>query len=237
MARSGGTQAARIWAAADLRRRWRSLVVLGLLAGLSASLAIAALSGARRADTAFDRLRERTDGADAVVFPSQVALYTGDWSELRSAALRHRDRLVEPRVRHPRGRPSGHVAGLHAGQGRLAAVGRPADRARGPDVGPVGARRGPGRRGRRPRVRHHGGHPGAVHRVPPGPERHRHTQGGALRADGGRDRPGAQPVPVPGSGALPVSGHGRSLRRRGRAHRQLARAPRRSRARHRPLPP
>ena len=79
-----GTQAARLWARADLRRRWRSLVVLGLLAGLSASLAIGALSGARRADTAFDRLRERTDGADAVVFPSQVALYTGDWSELRT---------------------------------------------------------------------------------------------------------------------------------------------------------
>ena len=79
-----GTQAARLWARADLRRRWRSLVVLGLLAGLSASLAIGALSGARRADTAFDRLRARTDGADAIVFPSQVELYTGDWSELRS---------------------------------------------------------------------------------------------------------------------------------------------------------
>ena len=147
---SAGTQGARLWARADLRRRWRSLVVLGLLAGLSASLAIAALSGARRADTAFDRLRERTDGADAVVFPSQVA------------AL-HRRLVRAPRrcptsPRSPRGTScsarlgddaSGHVADLHAGQGRLAAVGRPADRARGPHVGPVDARRGPGRRGGR----------------------------------------------------------------------------------------
>ncbi len=80
----GRTDGARMWAANDLRRRWRSLVVLGLLAGLSAGLALAALAGARRADTAFDRLRIQTRGADAVVFTSQVELYQGDWSELRA---------------------------------------------------------------------------------------------------------------------------------------------------------
>jgi ABC-type lipoprotein release transport system permease subunit len=79
---SAGTQAARIWAATDLRRRWRSLVVLGLLAGLSGALAMAALAGSRRADTAFSRLRERTNGADAVVFPSQVDPGIYDWSKI-----------------------------------------------------------------------------------------------------------------------------------------------------------
>ena len=88
-----------MWAAADLRRRWRSLVVLGLLAGLSASLAIAALAGARRADTAFDRLRSRTNGADAVVFPSQVALVHRRLVQAAGAALRRGGRAVEPRVR------------------------------------------------------------------------------------------------------------------------------------------
>jgi ABC-type lipoprotein release transport system permease subunit len=73
-----------MWAGADLRRRWRSLVVLGILAGLSASLAIAAVAGSRRADTAFSRLRSRTDGADAVVFPSQSAPGIYDWSKLRT---------------------------------------------------------------------------------------------------------------------------------------------------------
>jgi ABC-type lipoprotein release transport system permease subunit len=72
-----------MWAQSDLRRRWRSLVVLGLLAGLSASLAIAAVAGSRRADTAFSRLRSRTNGADAVVFPSQSKPAIYDWSKMR----------------------------------------------------------------------------------------------------------------------------------------------------------
>jgi hypothetical protein len=60
------------------------LVVLGLLAGLSASLAMAAVAGSRRAETAFSRLRSRTNGADAVVFPSQSAPGIYDWSKMRA---------------------------------------------------------------------------------------------------------------------------------------------------------
>jgi FtsX-like permease family len=41
-----------MWARADLRTRWRSWVVLGLLAGVSAGIAAAAIAGARRTDTA-----------------------------------------------------------------------------------------------------------------------------------------------------------------------------------------
>ncbi len=81
--RVGGTGVA-MWARHDLRRRWVSLVVLGLLAGISASLAMAAIAGARRADTAFDRLSTRTRAADAVVFPSQTTPGVFDWSKLRA---------------------------------------------------------------------------------------------------------------------------------------------------------
>ncbi|MBV9950882.1 MAG: ABC transporter permease, partial [Acidimicrobiia bacterium] len=84
MGTSAGSLGARMWARSDLRRRWRSLVVLGLLAGLSASLAIAAVAGSRRADTAFGRLRARTDGADAVIFPSQSRPGIYDWSKMRA---------------------------------------------------------------------------------------------------------------------------------------------------------
>jgi hypothetical protein len=71
-----------MWARADMARRWRSLVVLGLLAGITAGLALAALAGARRTDTALARLRIRTHAADAVVFPSQVGVTDPDWSRL-----------------------------------------------------------------------------------------------------------------------------------------------------------
>jgi hypothetical protein len=81
--RSVGGAGAAMWARRDLHRRWLSLVVLGLLAGLSASLAMAAIAGARRADTAFDRLSTRTSAADAVVFPSQSAPGVFDWSKVR----------------------------------------------------------------------------------------------------------------------------------------------------------
>ena len=74
----------RSWAREDVVRRWRSLVVLGVLAGLSVALAVAAVSGSRRAATAFARLTEQTTGADAVVFPSQTSdAGTFDWDALR----------------------------------------------------------------------------------------------------------------------------------------------------------
>ena len=52
---------AAIWltARAEWRQRWRSFVVLALLAGLAGGVSLAAFSGSRRADTSFDRLLER----------------------------------------------------------------------------------------------------------------------------------------------------------------------------------
>lgn len=63
------------WATVEIRRRWRSLVALGLIAGIAAGVAIAAVAGARRTDTAWDRLRDATNAADAIVFTSQAGIY------------------------------------------------------------------------------------------------------------------------------------------------------------------
>jgi hypothetical protein len=72
----------RLVARSQVRARRRSLVVLGVLAGVSVGLAVASLSGAVRTASAFDRLRDRENGADAVVFPSQVGVYEPDWDAL-----------------------------------------------------------------------------------------------------------------------------------------------------------
>jgi ABC-type antimicrobial peptide transport system permease subunit len=70
------------WARADRRARWRSLAVIAVVAGVTAGLAFASLAGARRTNTAFERLREQTRGADAAVFASQVGELHPDWSKL-----------------------------------------------------------------------------------------------------------------------------------------------------------
>ena len=49
----------------DLRARWRTLVLLALLIGLVGGGLLAAGAAARRTDSAFDRLRRETRGADA----------------------------------------------------------------------------------------------------------------------------------------------------------------------------
>ena len=48
------------------------LVVLGALAGVAAGLAIAAVDGASRSATAYERMHQQRDGTDVVYFPSQV---------------------------------------------------------------------------------------------------------------------------------------------------------------------
>src|SRR3954471_778738 len=54
---------------AELRTRWRALLAVPWLVGLAGGAALAALAGARRTDTAFDRLVARTDTADLLVNP------------------------------------------------------------------------------------------------------------------------------------------------------------------------
>ncbi|MCU1461649.1 MAG: hypothetical protein JWO37_1724 [Acidimicrobiales bacterium] len=80
----GGSAAASVWARADLRRRWQSLVLLGVLAGATAGFAMASLAGARRTETALPRLRARTDAPSAIVFASQSGVFNPDFGRLRA---------------------------------------------------------------------------------------------------------------------------------------------------------
>jgi hypothetical protein len=59
-----------MWARADLRARWRSWVVLGLLAGISAGIAAAALAGARRTTDTITRYERAAAVPDAAVLPN-----------------------------------------------------------------------------------------------------------------------------------------------------------------------
>ncbi|MEP7201276.1 MAG: FtsX-like permease family protein [Ilumatobacteraceae bacterium] len=77
-----GASPGKLWSLRDLRARAVSLVVLGALAGLTIGLAAAAFDGARRTDTALDRLRARTNASDAVVFATQAEILNPDWSKL-----------------------------------------------------------------------------------------------------------------------------------------------------------
>ena len=78
----GRLRGAIVWAGSDIRRRWRSLLVLALLAGLTAALAMAAAAGARRTDTALSRLETTTNAMDTVVFASQSGEQNPDSSSL-----------------------------------------------------------------------------------------------------------------------------------------------------------
>ncbi|MDQ1481630.1 MAG: putative transport system permease protein [Actinomycetota bacterium] len=56
--------------------------MLGLLAGIAGGFALAALSGARRSDTALQRLRTRTNASDAAVFATQAGNVNPDFAAL-----------------------------------------------------------------------------------------------------------------------------------------------------------
>jgi hypothetical protein len=82
-----------MWVRADLRRRWRSWVVLGLLAGVSVGLACAGVAGARRAENAVPAFARAAHLPDAAILANDPAF---------DASVRSRiDALPEVRQSYP----------------------------------------------------------------------------------------------------------------------------------------
>ena len=69
------------WLRLDSRRRWRSLMVLGLLVALATMTVLTAVAGARRGQTAFSRLWARTLPTTITVLPNQPRF---DWARIRA---------------------------------------------------------------------------------------------------------------------------------------------------------
>jgi len=63
--------AVRLRARAELRRRWRGWLGLALLIGLVGGLVTGVAAGARRTDTAYERLQDRSAPADLLVLDTQ----------------------------------------------------------------------------------------------------------------------------------------------------------------------
>lgn len=57
-----------LWVRAELRSRWRAWLGVVLLIGLAGGAALAAVAGARRTASSFDRFRDEAAGSHAVVF-------------------------------------------------------------------------------------------------------------------------------------------------------------------------
>lgn len=78
--RPAGNDGVRMWTRSEIAARWRSLIVLGLLAGLAGGVCLAAVAGARRTDTAYARYRTATAAPDALVFGTQLGIHDADYS-------------------------------------------------------------------------------------------------------------------------------------------------------------
>ena len=69
------------WLRLEARRRWRSLVVVALLVALTVGTVLTAIAGARRGESAFDRLWAVTLPATITVVPNQPRF---EWSAIES---------------------------------------------------------------------------------------------------------------------------------------------------------
>ena len=188
----GGTPwgAMRVVAGAELRTRWRSLVVVGLLAGLVAAVVGASTAVARRTATAYERLAAATHLDDARVLIFSDAVTPEEVESLPGVESSWRSRQVIGQV------VGGPVTFLSVSSGQpqpddlftpVVIEGRAPDRRPGRrGAGPRGAGEGGRDRHRRP-------HPAqAAHAAGGHPVRHRLRRAGRARADaeGRRHRAG-----------------------------------------------
>ena len=65
-----------------LRARWRSWVVIGIVAGITGGIVIAVAAGARRTDSAPTRVVVENRAADVLVNPNNGALTDAQWRAL-----------------------------------------------------------------------------------------------------------------------------------------------------------
>jgi hypothetical protein len=74
--------AVRLLVRSELRRRWRSLIVVGLLVAFAGAVTLAAIAGAQRTSTSFDRFQESVRSHDVLLFAEGIG--PADVAELRS---------------------------------------------------------------------------------------------------------------------------------------------------------
>jgi ABC-type lipoprotein release transport system permease subunit len=102
-------RAAGLWARAELRRAWPSLLVLAVLAGLAGGVVVATVAGAVRAGSSVDRFEAATQTAHVTIFTEQRLGY-----EARAALDDDPDITATGRMTVMMAAPEGFVPGLDA---------------------------------------------------------------------------------------------------------------------------
>src|SRR5262245_46741484 len=68
----------------SFRARWRAWTAIGLIAGIATGVVLVAAAGARRTDSAPDRVVDETRAADVLVNPNNGTLSDEQWRVLQA---------------------------------------------------------------------------------------------------------------------------------------------------------